>query len=252
MTNCRKNTTPSQIIALLYPSFPPVYRHPAARYSFKHIYVDATPRGLYRSTDLVSFTARDLLQSVEGAEVEHRALDKMDMELDDTPDEQTGKKGRKIEEKTLDEYGYVIGDLLSVSVWTPEPKIRPPGSLGAGERPSNGESSFGWGDKKEVRGRDAPRGGFGRDPAPSGGWGRGGPLPPQNFRGNHRDEIGGGSWRGGHSSGQRGNGGGRNRSSSPGPRERGRRDDGGRGGDDDTGGWDRSPPRNRRDSWSRR
>lgn len=122
----------------------------------------------------------------------------MDMELDDVDVPKRG--GRKIEEKTLDEYGFITGDLLSVSLYIPEPKIPagaprgPPGvpvpvGVGAGVR------SFGWGERQPVE----------RDPHPSergGAWHRGEPLPPQNFRGGAAggrggDPAGGGSWRGG-------------------------------------------------------
>ncbi|ORY30377.1 Sin3 associated polypeptide p18-domain-containing protein [Naematelia encephala] len=195
-----KNWTPTSLIQLLYPSFPPPYRSPFARFSFRHIYVDASQRGLYRSRDLVSFTGRDLLATVVPSD-EHPKLDKdaMDMELDDieAPSKRVG--GRKVDEKTLDAYGFVTGDLLSVSLHVPEPKIGAGAGPGPGPRGNTAVTgapvqSFGWAD------RDRPPH-AGAAPA-TGGWGRGDPLPPQAARGGRggfgRDEpAGGGSWRGG-------------------------------------------------------
>jgi len=151
----------------------------------------------------------------------------MDMELDDTPDAPAAK-GKKVSEKTLKGYGYEIGDIISVSVHVPEPKV-PRSGPGAAVAAGEGKLSFGWGERGDRR----------EDRSGDGGWGSKGALPPQEgrrggFGARDRDEpAGGGSWRGGHAG--RGS---RGRSRSPPPRERNARE--------------RSPVRDRRESWSRR
>lgn len=159
----------------------------------------------------------------------------MDLELDDIETPKRGGSGRKIEEKTLDEYGFITGDLLSVSLYIPEPKI-PAGlprlsvsaGVGAGAMGVGGvglgTKSFGWGEKpREVEIHPSER---------SGAWQRGEAVPPQNFRGGAAgagkggEPGGGGSWRGGLGMGMRGAGGrspeknGRRRSRSPEGRDR--------------------------------
>ena len=72
----------------------------------------------------------------------------MDMELDSTVDHT--RKGRKVDEKTLDEYGFITGDLLSVSIHVPEPKLhpgpnRPP--IGINGSATGERGGFGWGDR---------------------------------------------------------------------------------------------------------
>ena len=126
----------------------------------------------------------------------------MDMELDDTDPLPKRGGGRKIEEKSLDEYGFITGDLLSVSLYIPEPKL-PAGAprlatVPGGVVPSPtgpGVSSFGWGDR-QTREREGDRA-----PDRRGVWQRGEPLPPQDFRGGAAgrpsEPAGGGSWRGG-------------------------------------------------------
>ncbi|CAD6571774.1 MAG: hypothetical protein TREMPRED_000367 [Tremellales sp. Tagirdzhanova-0007] len=195
-----KTSTPSSLIQLLFPSFPPPYRSPLARFSFRHIYVDASQRGLYRSRDLVSFTGRDLMTTMTKVKTVETAA--MDMELDDTDPLPRRGGGRKIDEKSLEDYGFITGDLLSVSLYIPEPKIPAgapriatapagavPGSIGPGV------SSLGWGDR-QTRERESERA-----PDRRGAWQRGEPLPPQDFRGGvagrASEPAGGGSWRGG-------------------------------------------------------
>nr|XP_019047117.1 hypothetical protein I302_03724 [Kwoniella bestiolae CBS 10118]OCF26047.1 hypothetical protein I302_03724 [Kwoniella bestiolae CBS 10118] len=217
-----KSSTPTSLIRSLLPSFPPPYRSPLARYSFRHIYVDASARGLYRSKDLTSFTGRDLFNTHTSNEP---SVDenKMDVDLDSLPQ---SSSRRKVEEKTLDGYGFVTGDLLSISLHIPEPKI-PAGSSrrqGGGDRDApvngtNGEGrgSFGW-DKAQSQSQQ---------PKEEEHWQRGQPLPPQDFRGGAGLSIrggrgrggdvgGGGSWRGGPPAGPglgiRGGGAGRRRS----------------------------------------
>lgn len=102
----------------------------------------------------------------------------MDMELDDAePHSGNGSGGRKISERTLDEYGFITGDYLSVSLYVPEPKIPagPPPIAGAAGRdrerdvrgaPSNGE----W-----ARGEALPPRGGGRGGGP-------GAFPPRDRR----------------------------------------------------------------------
>ncbi len=124
----------------------------------------------------------------------------MDMELDDTDLPKRG--GRKIEEKSLDEYGFITGDLLSVSLYIPEPKI-PAGAPRMGQVAAApgvtgpGAKSFGWGER-QPREREI-------HPSERGAWHKGESLPPQSFRGGaagrggDREFAGGGSWRGGGS-----------------------------------------------------
>ncbi|WVR04663.1 hypothetical protein IAU60_001674 [Kwoniella sp. DSM 27419] len=280
-----KSSSPTSLIRLMLPSFPPPYRSPLARYSFRHIYVDASSRGLYRSKDLVSFTGRDIFaQSSSASDAP------MDVDADEDMGTGTGENGnghgrsrsarKKVEEKSLDEYGFVTGDLLSVSLYVPEPKIpagQPAGvgamagagaggsgpgqGLGAGAGGKRdrdgagvgGRQSFGWGE----RDRPAPPHADGREePGVKGHWARGVPLPPQDFgagaRGGRGGEpAGGGRWRGGAPApGGFGIRGGAARAGGPAPGGR-------RSPEYESGGRDgrrsRSPvSRDRRQSWSAR
>ncbi|WWC59506.1 uncharacterized protein I303_102062 [Kwoniella dejecticola CBS 10117] len=193
-----KTSTPSSLIRSLISAFPPPYRSPLARYSFRHIYVDASARGLYRSKDLVSFTGRDLFNSSstsssskngdsngDGDQAERQ--NKMDIDLEDIKDDSApaSASGRKINEKSLDEYGFITGDLLSVSLYIPEPKIpasarNRQGQDGPTSSGVNGIRSFGWDDQKASLGAGSGR----HHPAGEDEhWHRGQPLPPQDFRG---------------------------------------------------------------------
>ncbi|WRT64736.1 uncharacterized protein IL334_001670 [Kwoniella shivajii] len=300
-----KSSTPTSLIRSLLPSFPAPYRSPLARYSFRHIYVDASSRGLYRSKDLVSFTGRDLFSQsstsssaastsktkvAEGQNKMGMAMDLDEFDNNNNNNNDERGNGKKVEEKSLDEYGFVTGDLLSVSLYVPEPKIPaggrrelsgpgsgPGASLGGngiGTASGNGNGngiqirSFGWGDKdkssrnnprEEGSGptaRDGP--GSGSGSGRGGHWGRGGPLPPQEFRGSSRGGFGagepanGGSWRGG-AGGAAGPGAGlgirgQGRSGRRSPDVTRDRDD-----DRGNGRRSRSPEsRERRESWSRR
>ncbi|ORX33927.1 Sin3 associated polypeptide p18-domain-containing protein [Kockovaella imperatae] len=177
-----KTSTPTSLIALVYANLPPPYRSPLARFSFRHIYVDASARGLYKSNDLVSFTGRDLSATLE----EKPESKGMDMELDQTIDSggPGARRGRKVDEKTLDGYGFVTGDLLSVCVNVPEPKLhpgpnRPPLmglSNGAGAGGPGDRIGGGFGRPDKFNGREG-----GREVHPSdkeGTWSRGEALPP--------------------------------------------------------------------------
>ena len=78
---------------------------------------------------------------------------KMDMELDDM---ETPKKSR-IEEKTLEEYGFVTGDLLSVSLYIPEPRVpRASGASVAPEPRGEADRNGQW-----ARGETVPSAGAG-------------------------------------------------------------------------------------------
>jgi histone deacetylase complex subunit SAP18 len=94
-----------------------VYRSPAARFAFKHVYVDAGSRGLYRGRELVSFFGRDFLATVATGQTS-RGLER---DLEDV-------RGVQVEEKTLESYGFVTGDLLSVAISVPEPRPAPNGT----------------------------------------------------------------------------------------------------------------------------
>lgn len=63
-----------------------------------------------------------------------RGRNGMDMELDDGPSRNTQDGSKKIDEKTLEAYGFVTGDLISVSLHIPEPRgfLRRP-TMGAGQ-----------------------------------------------------------------------------------------------------------------------
>ncbi|WWC67985.1 uncharacterized protein I206_101904 [Kwoniella pini CBS 10737] len=274
-----KTSTPSSIIRSLISAFPPPYRSPLARYSFRHIYVDASARGLYRSKDLTSFTGRDLFNSSlksGGGKEEEEKQNKMDIDLDEIQDNHNGLGKKKIDEKTLNEYGFITGDLLSVSLYIPEPKIPSSSKISSGPSTvpigSNGIRSFGWDDKSNISG--IPKG-------EEEHWHRGQPLPPQEFgnrgrgglsirggginRGgridrdrNGGDHIGGGNWRGGPPLGPAsigirgggGGGGGRGNSRRSPDYERDHRD---RDGESRRNGRSRSPVnRDRRESWSSR
>jgi histone deacetylase complex subunit SAP18 len=166
----------------------------------------------------------------------------MDMELDDGP---VPAKGKPIDEKTLEDYGFITGDLLSVSLFVPEPK--PSNRGGGGPHANNGASTGAGGG---GGGPAAP--GFGRREGPQGPgresnveradaeghWARGEALPPQNanaFRGPRgsfgrdepRDRAGFGGGIGIRGAGRRSpgpdrerNGFGRKRSRSPEARDR--------------------------------
>lgn len=122
----------------------------------------------------------------------------MDMELDDAPDSNGNGNGnnnghgggRKVPEKSLDEYGFITGDYLSVSLYVPEPKIAP-------GPPSNGPLPLLH--RERERERD-----FGSGVAPSNGeWARGEALPPRAGRGGF-GAAGVGGGRGGRDGGYRG------------------------------------------------
>jgi histone deacetylase complex subunit SAP18 len=176
----------------------------------------------------------------------------MDMELDDAPDPKRGNTGRKVQEKTLDGYGFITGDLISVSLFVPEAKIPVGiprggvpltlggqggggGGIGNGNGAGPGMSSFGWGDRGNPGlPKDGP---VDKD----GTWSRGEALPPQGFRG------GRGGLRGGREEGRGGMG--------MGIRGGGRRSPEGRDRDRERGdGRSRSPDArdSRRVSWNRR
>jgi histone deacetylase complex subunit SAP18 len=111
----------------LYAVLPAPYRSPVARYSFKHVYVDASEAGLYKAREMVSFTGREFTATVgDGG-------------------------GRRVEEETLDEYGFIKGDLISVAVGVPEPPRKEQPPRDAGRRAPPSRAAGGW------RDRDAPR-----------------------------------------------------------------------------------------------
>lgn len=118
----------------------------------------------------------------------------MDMELDDAPSGSNGHAdrnggGRKISEKTLDGYGFITGDLLSVSLYVPEPKTS--------SHPASHSAPSGPGFGQGIRGaasRDIPAG---RVSAPEGDWAKGEALPPRGGdRDRSRRDGGGGGYRG--------------------------------------------------------
>jgi histone deacetylase complex subunit SAP18 len=140
----RKSSTPTSLIALLYPTFPAPYRSPIARFAFRHVYVDASQRGLYRSKDLVSFTGKELMSTIS---------------KDDD-------RGRKVDEKTLDEYGFITGDYISVSLHIPEPKVQNPlpqrsAPLGGREEKRNIDGDWARGEALPPAPRGGGRGGYG-------------------------------------------------------------------------------------------
>lgn len=140
-------------------------------------------------------------------DAEERRERLLDAELaDDAGTGPSSAGAKRIEEKTLDEYGFLTGDLLSLCVALP----RPPKAAGAGP--------------------GALKAGAGAAPEPRGAWGRGEPLPPQEFRRRSADR--GGYGHGGH--GGRGGHGGH----------------GGRGGDSWRRDRSRSPARER-EGWRR-
>ncbi|GMK57901.1 hypothetical protein CspeluHIS016_0407350 [Cutaneotrichosporon spelunceum] len=96
-----KSSTPTSLVHQLYAVLPAPYRSPVARYSFKHVYVDASEVGLYKAREMVSFTGREFTTAVQG------------------------EGGRGVDdEETLDEYGFIKGDLISVAVSIPEASRR--------------------------------------------------------------------------------------------------------------------------------
>jgi len=233
----RKHSTPTSILALIYPSLPPLYRSPQARFSWRHYYVDATPRSLYKYRDLITFSGRDFLSTKAGHDAEEpgRKMD-LDTELDDSAPPKT--HGRKVEDKTLSRYGYEVGDIISVSVSAPEPRAGGLGLAVAGAV-GNGVKSFGWGEGSGA-GTNTPKDGRSHDH----GWGARGGAPdvrrgafagrgdrdggPRDGRfgrdsrdardGRDAEGAPGGSWRGGRGGGFGGGAGRSARSRSPGPR----------------------------------
>jgi histone deacetylase complex subunit SAP18 len=179
-------------------------------------------------------------------------------------------KGQVVEEKSLEKYGFVTGDLISLSIFVPEPKPTAPRTSLPADRAGAGVAgpglrNIGWGsgDRNGSGNFSGRTNGFGDKAGPShvprGSWKRDDvPLPPQDdARGGRpslgrdgREPAGGGNWRGGgvssmgrHDRGARGDMNGRNRSISPVGRGGGRgndytREDSGRG--------------ERRSSWSRK
>ncbi|WVF69766.1 hypothetical protein IAT40_004545 [Kwoniella sp. CBS 6097] len=213
-----KSSTPTSLIRMLLPSFPAPYRSPLARYAFRHIYVDASSRGLYRSKDLVSFSGRDIFPTSNSTS---EGMDIDGGERSERNSSSNSKSRRPVEEKTLDEYDFVTGDLLSVSLYIPEPKIPTGAGAGAGgastsastssgalasgpggprignggafgarDRQASGSGahaqSFGWNDR--TRDGPGPAHGRGQNQIQNrdevkGHWGRGAPLPPQEIAG---------------------------------------------------------------------
>jgi histone deacetylase complex subunit SAP18 len=105
---------------------------------------------------LISFTGKELMSTI-------------------SPD--SDDRVRKVDEKTLDDYGFITGDYISVSLHIPEPKIQhshshPAGQrapvLGAREEKRNIDGDWARGDALPP----APRGGRGGYGGPGGGGGR--------------------------------------------------------------------------------
>ena len=76
------------------------------------------------------------------------------------------ERGRKVDEKTLDDYGFITGDYLSVSLHTPEPKNHnshtqraPP--LGVREEKRNIDGEWARGEALPPRAGAGGRGGYG-------------------------------------------------------------------------------------------
>jgi len=148
-------------------------RHPAARYSFKLVFPDATSRGRMTTKELGSVTAKDVAKVSD-----LRVADAPDstMELD-TPTSPADTKGDQ--ERTLDELRVVPGDWLLVAVHVPAKAM---GLSIAGAAGPSTPAGFG------IRGAApiaAPGAGRGLRGSTDAGWGRG--------RG---DPALGGHWRG--------------------------------------------------------
>lgn len=153
----------------LFAILPAPYRSPVARYSFKHVYVDASEAGLYKAKELVSFSGRDFMATA----TREREGDAMDGALE--------RRGRRVEEETLDEYGFLKGDLLSVAVSVPEPRaVR------------NGAPGLEVGRDARAPPRDAPRSELyrSRPPPARGGWRDRSPGPPGPGRRDSNDRWG--------------------------------------------------------------
>jgi len=143
------------------------------------------------------------------------AKDQDSMDVDERDRDRDRERGRKVNEKTLDDYGFITGDYISVSLHVPEPKVssRPIGGP-VGLRDREREEPKRNIDGDWARGEalpPVPRGGGGG----RGGYGPGGGIPRQMGMG-----IRGGARRS-PSVGRDRNGGGDRRSRSP---ERRRRD----------------------------
>ncbi|KAG8919208.1 hypothetical protein FRC02_001822 [Tulasnella sp. 418] len=162
-------------------------RHPAAKYSFRLVFADATSRGRIASKELGTVHAKDVINP-----------SLLSQDLDDTPQQSMDLDTSKADgDRTLEELRVVPGDWLTVAVYVPSraaglniagaaattPTEAP--SRGSGLSIRGGANGFGRG---LGRGADS---GWGRGQqsspvdAPGGRWGRGG------------GEVGGGGhWRG--------------------------------------------------------
>jgi len=91
--------------------------------------------------------------------------------------------GRRVDEKTLDDYGFITGDYLSVSLHIPEPKVQhsqvPRAVLGAKEEKRNIDGDWARGEALPPRG--GARGGYG-----GAGNGNGGRVMGMGIRGGAR------------------------------------------------------------------
>jgi histone deacetylase complex subunit SAP18 len=103
---------------------------------------------------MVNFTGRELMSTISP-----KSEDSMDVDHQDTR--------RKLNEKTLDEYGFITGDYISVSLHVPEPKIL--------QRPAG----VGGGGAVRDREREEPKRNM------DGDWARGEVLPPAPRRGGY-------------------------------------------------------------------
>lgn len=107
----------------------------------------------------------------------------MDMELDNSVHHSTSNgngngsgNGRQVVGKSLDDYGFITGDYLSVSLYIPEPKL--PQSAPTNSNNNNGGPHPPISRDREMRiqGTSAPS---------NGEWARGEALPPRTGRGGY-------------------------------------------------------------------
>jgi len=133
---------------------------------------------------MVTFSGKELMNTISpSSSSSSRERERgMDMELDDEPsgshDRNGGGGGRKISEKSLDSYGFITGDYLSVSLYVPEPKLpsqSAPAGLGQG-----------------IRGAASRENPAGRISAPEGDWAKGEALPPPQRGGDRSRHAGNG------------------------------------------------------------
>ncbi|KAG8903074.1 hypothetical protein FRB99_003780 [Tulasnella sp. 403] len=184
-----KDATLREVVTYLR-SLPPgalslTLRHPAARFSFKLVFPDATSRGQMATKELGTVHARDLIDT---SQLKPEEEDTAAMEVDQT----TTKDWKPDDGRTLEELRVMAGDWLLVCVHLPQKAMGMAIAGAAGNAPTlptnapSGSRVGGRGAAASAAWASGPNSRGGGRGAPQAEWGRG--------RGS--DLASGGHWRG--------------------------------------------------------